>query len=999
MRFCVLGPVELEVARQRVVLTSDRQRAILAGLLVQAGEAVSADRLVDAVWGATPPPGARKSLHSHVSRLRRHLAMVDAGAAGTLVTEGARYRLDLDGHDLDASRFEALLGQARELRGREPARAVELLDEALRLWRGPAYGELAEREHILAEASRLEELRVQAAADRIDALVGVGRHTEVLGELEAVVATDPLNERAHAQLMLALYRSGRQADALAAYRRLQGRLVEELGIDPAPALQGLYEGILRQEPDLNPPASDTTRIDAGRVVTAHSPLGSSPPRMVGAVGQPELIGREHDVSAVISLITTMPLVTLTGPGGVGKTRLADAVTARVREEFGDGIGVCSLAAVRDPASLAGVIIDSLGIRPSGSASAHETVLTALGTRRLLLVLDSCEHLLESVSELVDRVRRHCPNVAILATSREYLHVPGERVWEVRPLRVPLEGSDRVRVAETPSGVLFCVRAQEVEPGFALTDDNAAAVAEICRRLDGVPLAIELAAARVRALAPSDLAERIDHRFRLLTAGPRREAGRHRTLEAVVDWSYELLAEDEARLFDRVSVFAGSFTLGAAEAVCADERVPQPDIGGLLAELVDKSMLASEHGRGDVRYRLLDTLRVYGGMRLEAAGDADGFRRAHAHHYVGLVERLAPAVRGPEERGAIAGIDAELDNLRVAHTWVVLDGNVDLALRLPVALHDYLHYRLSDEMVTWTERALELPGAREHRAFPAALATVARGAMNRGELARARDCAGVALAQAESDSLAILWALHVLTEVALYEGGLDEVLRLADRRDALARRLGDDYYRALADVSRVLAHLYGGAEEKALLHAVDARKAADVSGNQTARAWAQYASGEALLDAAPDQAAEFLEEAIENSRDVASRLTEGVALVSLASLLGRRGETGRALELFRDAIAHWRTLGDHTHQLTTLRNLVELLARAEPDEATAVLHGAVTAGANPSFGAEADRLAGAWSHLERRLGAPASAAAERGRRMTLAQTVDQALVHLDAVLDG
>lgn len=999
MQFRVLGPVELAADGRRVVLSSERQRAVLAALLAHPGETLSADRLVAVVWGDRPPASAHQSLHSHISRLRRVLATAAGGDPGTIVTDARGYRLVLGAHDVDATRFEMLLTQARSQRDRDPGQAVALLDEALGLWRGPAFGDLAARDidMVRSEATRLEQLRAAAIADRVDAVLALGGHAQVIGELEATVTGDPLAERPHGQLMLALYRSGRQADALATYRAFRRRLGEETGLDPSPGLQQLHERMLRQDPDL-------AVTDQSRDAPAGEPPGAgsgavTPPAAGGTAMHGELVGRDDDTVAIESLLGTARLVTLTGPPGVGKTRLAGEVADRAGERFPDGVGVCSLAAVPDPASLPAAIVGALGIQHKGERSAEQILLAALGTRRFLLVLDNCEHLREPVAALVDQIRRHCARVVVLATSREYLHLADEQVWEVAPLPVPPAGASPAEVAGAAAGELFCARARALSQRFTLTGENAPAVAEICRRLDGIPLAIELAAARIRAFAPSDLAARLEHRFRLLTAGPTGAAGRHRTLQQAVDWSYELLSEAEARLFDRLSVFASSFSLAAAERVCVDDDLAGPDIAGVLAELVDKSMVATAPAGGAVRYQLLDTMRLYGARRLADSGATQRYRRAHAVYYVDLAEELAPAVRGADERAALATIDAEFDNLRLAHTWLVDAGEVDPALRLTAALHDYAHYRLRDEVVTWTRRALELPGARERPAFAAALATAARGALHRGEIDRARGNANTALAHAEPDSLPVLWALHVLTEAGLYQGRLTEALALADQRAELATRTGQHYYRAVAGVSRVLAHLYGGSQADALAYVDDAREAAEACGNLTALAWVRYAHGEALMDVEPQRAAELLEQAIDTATLINSQLARGVAMVSLASLIGRGGDTRRALELFRDAVTHWRGIGDHTHQVTTLRNLVELLAHVGADEAAAVLHGAVVTGATPSFGAEADRVDTAWRRVVDRLGAErADGAAERGRRMTPGHLVDEALTHLHALLN-
>ncbi len=989
MRVCVLGPVEVAAHGRRVALGSERQRTILAGLVAAGGEVVGTGRLIDGLWGTTPPVKAHKTLQTYVSRLRASLTALESSGAGAIATTPDGYRIDVDACTVDAFRFEELVTRARN-RASEPEAALALLDEAQRLWHGPAFGELGDHDLIRDEARRLEQLRDTADAERIDTKLVLGGHREVIGDLEAVVRASPLDERAHGQLMLALYRSGHTAEALATFRRLQERLGDELGIDASIELQQLHERILRQDPVLAPPARDPVPEPREGAHPARREGGS-----VAGTGRPGLIGRQEDVAAVTALVTDASVVTLTGAGGVGKTRLSEEVTAVSGTAFPDGVVVCSLAGVRDPDSLAVALIDAVDAQHQGGRPAEETLLAALGTRRMLLVLDNCEHLLTAASQLVETIREQCPNVSVLATSREPLRLPGEQVWQVAPLPVPHSGAGVAEVGAAPAGALFVVRAQAAEPGFALTDANVAAVGELCRRLDGIPLAIELAAARVRAMTPDDLLDRIDQRFNLLTGGPRGEHGRHRTLQAVVAWSYDLLDDEEARLFDRLSVFAGSFPLSAAERVCAGSPVTEETVAGVLAELVDKSMVVVERTDDRIRYRLLDSLRDYGAARLARDGDVERYRRAHATHLVAFVEEHGPLTRGADEAHALAEVDAVVDDLRMAHAWLVATGDVDGALRLPVALRDYIGHQQRDEMITWTERALRLPGAQAHPSYPAALATAARGATRRGELDRSRRYAETALAEAEPDSLTAIWALHVLGTTALYEGRLDDALGPVDRAARLADELDEDYYRAMTGLLRVLVHLYRGDAASAASHAAELHVAAERSGNHAMRAWALYGRGEALLDIDPAAAGPILEEAIEAAGTINSRIPEGAAMVSLASLCGRRGDTDRARGLFRRAVDHWRRLGDWTHQLTTLRNLVDLLARVQPGESVAVLHGAVSAASPPTFGAEADRLAAAWTHLEESLGrARALRAADRGRRLTAAQTVDTALATLD-----
>ena len=1001
MRFHVLGPVEVAADERRLRIDSARQRVLLAVLLIAHGQRVSVDRLIDALWPEEPPVSARRSLHSHVSRLRRGLVVGTGSTLDTIITEQAGYRLDLDRHELDAATFASELRTAQASLTTDPHHAARLLDDALGRWRGPAFGELTDHPAVRSEAVRLDRLRAVAVGDRIDALLAAGEHRSVTGELEAAVAGDPLAERTHRQLMLALYRDGRQADALAVNRRLRRALADQLGIDPAPETRDLYERILRQDPDLMTATAGATPISVAVAGPRGGPASSRPNG--GTVGEriaagQQLIGREDELGSVVDALTPGALVTLTGAGGVGKTSLARAVATRMRARLDGEVVTAELAPVRDPADVPVVVLDAMGLAQQDHRSPQELASAALGTRRVLLVLDNCEHVLPGVHALLDRVRDRCPNLSVLATSRQTLRVAGEQLRELAPLAVPAVDADAATVEASPAGALFCVRARQVEPSFLLTDHNASSVAQVCRRLDGLPLALELAAARVRALALTALADRIDHRFELLTGGGPGEDERHRTLQAMVEWSYELLTGTEARLFDRLSVFVGSFELRAAERVCADDHLAAHQIAALLAELVDKSLVVVERDGEQVRYRLLDTLRAYGARQLDSSGTSSQLRRSHAAYHVALAESLGPAVSGAEERSAVVQLDAAIDDLRVAHAWLVVDAQADPALRLPAALHDDLVFRPRDEVFTWAERALELGGAADSDAYAGALATAARGAMNRGQLDRARELATASLDAADGQDITSIRALYVLTTTALYAGRLDEALTLADRRYHLADELGHDYHRALAGVSRVLAQRYRGDADAALRAASEARAAAATSGNLTVQAWALYSHGEALLDRDPDEASVLLEQAIAAARQVDRRFIEGVALVSLASITGRHGDAGRALELFRTTIAHWRPLGAHTQQLTTLRNLIDLLVRVRVEEAAAVLHGAVTSAATPTFGAEAARLAAAWRRIEERLGADAARhAAERGRRMSSAQMVAAALSILDTLV--
>ncbi|MFD1940471.1 BTAD domain-containing putative transcriptional regulator [Nonomuraea mangrovi] len=602
MRFGVLGPLAVWADDGSPVRVPEAKvRALLVDLLVHEGRPVPMDRLIDDLWGGRPSSNPAGTLQARVSQLRRAL-----GGPETVVREPAGYRLA--GAEVDAEEFTALVARARE--GTPEARAG-LLADALALWRGSAYADHADAPFVAAAAARLEEARLAALEDQAEVRLALGEPVE----LGTLVLRHPLRERLRGLHMRALYRGGRQSEALENYAEVRERLADELGVDPGRELAALYEAILRQDPSLDP----------ARVPGVRLPLPLT-----------ELIGREDAVAEVRALLDAGRLVTLTGPGGVGKTRLAMETAGRLED-----VRLVELAATTDPVQ---AVIEALGVRDDGaSAGPVERLVTALRDKRLLLVMDNCEHVIDGTAGLVSTLLRAAGGLRVLATSREPLAVQGERVWPVPPL-------------EIEQGVrLFAARAVAADPGFALDDGNAATVATIVERLDGLPLALELAATRVRALGVRELAARLDDRFRVLGAGRRGAPGRQQTLRAVIDWSWELLSEPERVVLRRLAVHADGCLLEAAERVCAQ---PGVDVLGTLAQLVDRSLVSP-----GPRYRLLETVRAYGLERLAEAGEALELRERHAAYYTELAERAELRESGQGEW--LRRLDAEGANLRLA----------------------------------------------------------------------------------------------------------------------------------------------------------------------------------------------------------------------------------------------------------------------------------------------------------------------------------------------
>ncbi|WP_244905430.1 BTAD domain-containing putative transcriptional regulator [Streptomyces agglomeratus] len=609
-------------------LGGPRPRSVLALLLADPGRMVATDRLIDEVYGDDAPAGAANALQSQISRLRRRLGVrIESLPTG--------YRLDVNPDDVDAHRFERLAHQGRQaLAVGDHARAAALLREALGLWRGPAQ---VQEDY----AARLEEQRLAAAEDRFDAELALGENSSLVPELLQLVAAHPLRERLCGQLMRALHSSGRQAEALAVYEKTRTTLAEELGTDPSAELSGIHLALLRSDR----PAAEAT------------------PRAVPAQFT-SFVGRDSELGRIGALLSSARLVTLIGPGGVGKTRLAVEAASRATT------AVCfvELAPLTDGAQIPAAVLGALGLRPSsgGGPGPQERLVTALAEQRLLLVLDNCEHVVEDTARLVRRLLGQCPGVRVLATGREALGLTGEALCPLSPL----EPASAVR--------LFGDRAMAVSPGFVAEGGRAAVVERICTALDGLPLALELAAARLRTLSVEEVAARLDDRFKLLSRGDRTAEPRHQTLRAVVEWSWELLDDDERALARRLTVFSGGATLAAAEAVCG-----LPDTEELLDSLVGKSLVESREGR----LRMFETVRAFCAERLADSGEEEHYRANHARYFLTLAETAEAYLRRTEQVEWLARLAAEQGNLQTALRWSV-SADATLALRLVAELTWY-----------------------------------------------------------------------------------------------------------------------------------------------------------------------------------------------------------------------------------------------------------------------------------------------------------------------
>lgn len=978
-QFAVLGPVQVHRRGQILSFGSLKQQLLLAVLLVERGGVVSADRLIDLLWGEHPPPSARNSLQTYVARLRRVLTDDEASGSDLLTTQGPGYALNASPEQIDAERFARLVSDAKQRA--QPTETAHLLDEALALWRGPAFAGLTDCDAIRGHAVRLEELRLAAIEARVDAYLALGQYPQAVADLEVAIAAQPLRERLHEQLVRALAADGRHVQALEVVRGYRQRLAEELGLDPSPRLTALERDVLRQEPQVTPQAAPARPVARPGVVPTFTTT---------------LFGREDERDRLVDALDTRRLVTVVGPGGVGKTRLV-VEAARARDPDAANSRFCDLSAVGVDAVAHAVAAAAEVNVPPGQPVDVPAVVGGLRDRELLLVLDGCEHVLSAAASLAHAVLRQCPKVRLLATSRERLGVDGEHVQTLAPLVVPREETPP---ADAPAVQLFVDRARAAQPGFQLSDDNADAVAEICRRLDGLPLAIELAAARTGALRPADLATRLDERFTLLEGSRRAGDQRHRTLHQVVDWSYRLLDESQQRVFERLAVVPGGFTLDLAERLCASHDVSVSAVAGCVADLVDKSIVVAG-GSDPPRYAQMETLRAYGRERLRERGETQRVAHAHAVAMTDLAEYAARMLATAEEGQWIARLDLELVNLRAAHSWARQAGDARLALRLSAALHRYGCWRLRHEVLGWAEAAVAMDTPDDEAALPAACAAAGVAAWLRGDLDAAAGHARRGLAAATDDHLAARGLLcEVVGDVALFSGRLDDALTAYADAARLAGDAGDEQTAVHNLAGGALAHAYSGRTREALDLVAAAHDRATRSSNPSAAAWVRYTRGEVLAGEDPERALTLIAEACALAASVRNEFIVGVAEVSMASLRTRLGDPVRALRGFADLITRWQRTANWTQQWTTLRNLVELLIELGADESAAVLHAATTApetGA-PSFGAEAAKLRAAAEKARQRLDSQAyQAAAERGRRLSAKDAVRTATEAIEGLL--
>ncbi|WP_433472167.1 BTAD domain-containing putative transcriptional regulator [Spirillospora sp. CA-142024] len=844
MRFGILGETRAwHGDGGEVPLGGPARRALLALLLVRPGEVVSADRLADEI----DPAGALSahSLQSQVSRLRSAL-----GAGAAIERAGAGYRIVVEPDDVDASRFERLAGEGRAaLADGDAARAVALLNEALKLWRGPALAGLPESDTAQGAAVRLEEQRLGALEDRIEAGLRLGEHRAAVPELRELVGRHPLRERPAGLLMRALFAEGGQAEALVVFEETRRHLADELGADPSAELTALHRELLSADP---------------------APSPAAPPAQLTS-----FVGRADEVAEVAEVLRVARLVTLIGPGGVGKTRLSVEVAGA--GGAADQVCFVELAPLRDGAGLPQALLGALGLRENGlqmdggAKAPVDRLIAALSDQVLLLVLDNCEHIVDEVAELAARLLATCPRLRVLATSREPFGIIGEHLFQVRPL----DGDAAVR--------LFIERAGAVRRFFAA---DPGVVRRICAALDDLPLAIELAAARSRILDIDDLAGRLDDLLGVAARGNRTADRRHRTLRSVVAWSWDLLSEPEERAARRFTIFAGGATAESALRVCGTD-------GGTLESLADKSLLEVSGGR----YRMLETIRAYGAERLDAAGERESVRRAHAERLLELMRAADPHLRRGEQLEWLPVVAAEHGDLLAALRWAVEEPEVETAFELLAAAFNFLWIRGASASVA-----------------PQAITLLA------------------AVGGAVPDELGEEYATCVLLAASGAGGQVWERHRAAAGEALAAAWPGDRPGRYPVVLLLWMMRNAGGPDPQGAFALVSSQRDCP---EPWARAAAHYVSGFGHLgDGDPAAAEDSFGSALEGFRSLGDRWGMALALDTLAGVAGTRGDRARAIALTDEALLLTESLGALEDGADLLVNRGDHLAGDDPAAARA-----------------------------------------------------------------
>ena len=857
----LLGPFEALVGGRREEVTGPKRPALLALLALRSGRMVPVEVLVDALWGAKVPAAPRNAVQHHVSRLRAALGADSIAAA----PDGYA----LPSATVDALRFEELLAMARSAqRAGDAGQAAKLVARALALWHGRPLQGLPDSPWVSAAADRLEALRIDALEEQFEAALALGEHTEVVDRIRRVLAEHPFRERLWGQLMLAQYRSGRQAEALESFRQARQVLAEQLGVEPGPGVQRLQAAILAHDPAL------------ASVPAAAAPRGRLPAPVTS------FVGRRQALAEAAELVGGHRLVSLIGPPGVGKSRLALEVGRAVEHDFAGGVWFVELARAARPPDVARVTARTLDARgPTRSRDPLARAVESLRQANVLLVLDGCEPVIEEAARVAAGVLAGCPDVRVLATSREVLHLEGEVRVVVAPLAVPAPGADGREVAASESVRLFLERAQASRPGLQLTEDRLALAAEICRRLDGLPLAIELAAARVSVLGLREILSALESRRPLFVEARDRRAVPQRYLRAVVAWSHDLLHTDEQALLHQLAVFRGGVPLSAVLATAARSQIDAARATQLLGALVDKSILTASFPDGGARYDLLDTVREYAVEQLAKAGNLSAAQLVHAEYFATVADAARAELRGPHWLACIRRLELEHDNLWAALAYARYAAEPAIGVRLGAGLGWY--FALA-ERVSEGRSFLEAAGAAASAATPVSKHT---------EL------------------------LALLCYLATEELDLDAAIDAGERALAVAGTGPALSESALARVALSLAHALFGNDVRAAALAQEARAGYRRAGDHWGMAASSLVRAQGAVHLGEvSTVATMAAEILRHSEAVGYSAFEVPAMLLEAWVAERRNEAGAAQDAYRRALALARRIGFADHASFALAQL-------------------------------------------------------------------------------
>ena len=902
----LLGQLELVIDGSRVDLGGPNQRALLAYFVLRDQQPIAIATIVDAVWGGGAPNGAVRSLRTYVSNLRRLLGptVEIRGEQGMYVSTRRTLETDID-------LFRSYVAAASQFD--EPSMVASSLASALALWRGPVLADV-DRPWVLDESAILDSQRVNVVARWAEATIPGGEPQGVIAPVETLVADAPHDERLAGILMRALYKSGRQADALAVYRRLRNTLAEELGVEPGPELRNLEEQILVHE--VAPDGNDLSRV---------FPAPTS-----------ELVGRSAEIGDLMERIEQVRLLTLTGPGGVGKTRLALEVGRQILEDGVCPVFFADLSAVPDESAVNAVLASSVGVQTQHDAGPLSSLIEYLAPRSAVLIVDNCEHVSDAAARAVASLVRGCPKLKVIATGRSPLFVDGEFDWHTPSLALPdRSGTSSKELLQWPAIELLLLRAPST---FVLTDANAGDVVDLCRSLDGLPLALEIAASRLGSMTPAEIVTTLAKRAPIARTSATDDP-RHATLEAIVGWSYELLSQQPRELLARLGVMSGRFLLEDVLAVCPPEVQSGDAVRGDLSTLVDQSLVMAETSGTRTRYRLLETIRRFAVGQL--GSDEPVVRDRHAHHFARLAEVEAVRLLTAEERVAIERMFSAHDNLRGAFRWAMDNGDLECASRIVVSLPDGGYWRSRNELVDWS-RSVWMKMTPTDNRWRAVSGTAARGAWMETHFDDAVMFAREAVDADGPIPSMCGYPEDVLADIALYRGDAKTALLHYSGVVEAAREAGDPTREAWATYYVSVTNAVLGRSQEAAVAAVQALAVARRTGTPTSLAFSLYANGLAVKHRNPEEAIAMFEEAVKMADSVRNEWVSGIAQMELASVHAAHGDIGTGFRCFARVVDHWFRAADDTQLRHTWRYMTRALADVGLHDDAAILAGALTA---------------------------------------------------------